>query len=84
MERSTWTDDRIDERMAAIDITFGRIDKNMDVLRDEMRGLRQDMSVEMRGLREEMSALQRQVAQIGWGVTGSLIAAMVALIIALG
>jgi hypothetical protein len=56
VERSAWTDERIDERMAAIDVTFGRIDKNLDHLRDEMLGLRQDMST-----------LQRQLAQIGWG-----------------
>jgi DNA anti-recombination protein RmuC len=72
VERSVWTDERIDERMAAIDITFGRIDKNLDVLRDEMQGLRQDMW-----------AIQRQLSQIGWGLTGALVAAMVALIVAL-
>jgi hypothetical protein len=58
--------------MAAIDVTFGRIDKNLDHLRDEMLGLRQDMST-----------LQRQLAQIGWGLAGALVAALVALIIAL-
>jgi hypothetical protein len=72
VERSAWTDERIDERMAAIDVTFGRIDKNLDHLRDEMLGLRQDMST-----------LQRQLAQIGWGLAGALVAALVALIIAL-
>jgi hypothetical protein len=72
VERSAWTDERIDERMAAIDVTFGRIDKNLDHLRDEMLGLRQDMST-----------LQRQLAQIGWGLAGALVAALVALILAL-
>jgi hypothetical protein len=30
VERSAWTDERIDERMAAIDATLARLDKRMD------------------------------------------------------
>jgi hypothetical protein len=72
VERSAWTDERIDERMTAIDATFARLDKTMDSLEQEVRGLRQDVW-----------GLQRQLSQIGWGLAGALVAAMVTLIVAL-
>lgn len=71
MERTSWPDERIDERMNAIDTTFERLHTDLGGIRDEIRGLRDDIS-----------ASQRQIAQIGWALAGALIASMVALIIA--
>lgn len=46
MRRPGWTDARLDEKMGAIDSTF-------DMLRDEIRGFREDTREELRGLRED-------------------------------
>jgi hypothetical protein len=72
MGRTTWTDDRLDERMNAMDATLDRIHHDLDRLSDEMRGLRSDFS-----------ALQDRLVQIGLGLVGVLSAALVALIVAL-
>ncbi len=76
MEHATWTDERIDEKMAAIDNTFG-------MLRDELHGLREDNREQFAGLRSDMTALQDRLVQIGFGLVGVLLAAMVALVVAL-
>ena len=85
MERSAWTDERLDD-LAAI------LDTNVRMLREEIAGLRADMHGEFRALRGEMrqdfrdlrgdlSAWQRQIAQIGWALAIALIGTVVALII---
>jgi hypothetical protein len=76
MERGTWPDERIDEKMASIDRTF-------DMLRDELHGLREDNREQFGALRSDISTLQDRLVQIGFGLVGVLIAAMVALIVAL-
>ena len=53
------------------------------MLRAEIRGLRADNREEFAALRATFSALQRQLAQIGFGLVGVLLGAMVALIVAL-
>ena len=72
MKRSAWTDQRLDDKMAGIDSTF-------EMMRDEMHGLRE----EMRGMRADFTALQATLVQIGFGMVGVLLAAMIALIVAL-
>ena len=72
MSRIAWTDERIDERMSAMDQTFERVHRSLDDLRDEVRGLRGDFA-----------SLQDRLIQIGFGLVGVLIAALVALIVAL-
>jgi hypothetical protein len=94
MERRAWSDERIDERMTAIDATFARMDKTQDALlaemrglraevREEIRGLRADVGEEFRAVRGDLSGLQRQLAQIGWAMVGTLTVALVALVVAL-
>lgn len=83
MKRSDWTDERLDEKMGAIDSTFEMLRDEMHGLRQEMRGLRSDFSSEMRDLRSDFTALQTTLVQIGFGLVGVLLAAMVALIVAL-
>jgi DNA anti-recombination protein RmuC len=72
MDRIAWTDERLDERMSAIDQTFERLHDDLGGIRDEIRGLRGDFS-----------SLQDRLVQIGFGLVGVLITALVALIIAL-
>jgi hypothetical protein len=83
VERTAWTDERLDDLVHTLN-------RNFDLLREEIHGLRSDVREEihglrddMRSLREDLSASQRQFAQIGWGLVAALIAALVALILAL-
>ena len=93
MERSTWTDERLDDKMQGIDHTFELMRDELSGLRtdvrDELRGmrtemreLRQDLTSEMTGLRSDFNALQRQLIQVGFTLVGVLVAAMTALTIA--
>jgi hypothetical protein len=59
------------------------------MLREEIHALREDTRQEFRDLRQDFrelradfSAWQRQIAQIGWALVGTLMAAIVALVIA--
>jgi hypothetical protein len=82
MERVKWTDDLIDERMAAIDDKFDRQLEELRALRSEMRSGFSELRAEMRTgfteMRAEMAAIrsdlwnfQRQALTI---VAGLLIA----------
>lgn len=71
----TWTDERLDDLAAALrplPTEVAKITEAVDRLTDETHSLRQDLS-----------ASQRQIVQIGFGLVGALLAAIVALIIAL-
>jgi ABC-type transporter Mla subunit MlaD len=46
---------------------------------EEMRSMRTDLSAQ----RTDLSALQRQIAQIGWGLSAALVGTLVALIVAI-
>ena len=81
--RATWTDERVSEKMGSIDSTF-------DMLREEIQGLRADnreqftaLRADFSAMRGDLSALQRQLVQIGFGLVGVLLSAMVALIVVL-
>jgi hypothetical protein len=76
VRRSAWTDERIGEKMGAIDSTF-------EMLRDELRGLRADNREGFAALRADITALQRHLVQIGFGLVGVLIGAMTALVAAI-
>ena len=47
MERTVWTDERLDERMKAIDETFEQIFIELRALRAEMTKLRTDVTAIM-------------------------------------
>ena len=77
-----------------MDQTFARIDASLQDVRDEVRALRGDLGDEVRGLRGDLrdevralrgdfSALQDRLVQIGFGLVGVLIAALLVLIVAL-
>jgi predicted nucleic acid-binding Zn-ribbon protein len=76
-QRSAWTDERLDDLAANLDTSVAQ-------LREEIHGLRSEMREEFRALRQDFSAMQRQIAQIGWGLAGTLAAALAALIISIG
>ena len=70
-----WTDERLDG-------AFGRIDRNFDRVWDEFRDLRNEMRAELRDLRRSQETSARQLATIGWAITGVLIAQLTAVILA--
>ena len=73
MQRTSWTDERLDERMTAID-------EKLDRIYDELGGLRTEVS----GLRGDISGWQATLAQIGFGLVGVLVAGFIAVIVAGG
>jgi hypothetical protein len=56
MERIKWTDDLLDQRMAAMDEKFDRVFEELRMLRGEMNGLRREMNGGFSELRAEMNA----------------------------
>jgi predicted nucleic acid-binding Zn-ribbon protein len=93
VERAAWTDERLDDRMSAIDTSFERVFEEMRAeraeVRAEIRGLRaeiHDLRAEMHArfaeTREDTLALHRQVTQILTGLTMALIGALAAAIVA--
>jgi hypothetical protein len=66
MERLRWTDERIDERMAAMDDSFDRVF-------EELRTLRAETRAGFAELRGEMVAFHRQVMLIVAGFAVGLL-----------
>jgi len=58
MERAAWSDQRLDEKMSAIDTTFASLFEEMRAERAEVRGdmraQRDELVAEMRALRTEL------------------------------
>jgi hypothetical protein len=80
MERTKWTDERIDERMAAIDQRFDReseairdLGREIRDLRDEMRSGFSELRAEIAGCRADLWAFQKQVLPIVAGLAIALI-----------
>jgi hypothetical protein len=95
MERAEWPDVRLDERMAAIEHTFERIDHSMRDLGDEIRAVRGDLGDEIRAVRSdlgdemramrsdltaEVRAIHHRLTQIGYGLAGILAAGLITLV----
>jgi hypothetical protein len=74
MERTRWTDDRIDDMVV-------RLDAGLADLREDIRALRRETRADSRSIREDISAFQRQVMQIGWGLVGAVLAVLVTLLV---
>jgi len=94
MERSAWTDERLNDLAATLDTSVKLVHDEIRALREdtrqELRGLREevredfrDLRQDIRDLRADFSAWQRQIAQIGWALAAALIGAVVAIIIGL-
>jgi len=75
MPSDSWTDARLDDLAATLrplPEQVARVATAVEHLTDETKALRADLSQS-----------QRQIAQIGWALSGALIAALIALIVAL-
>jgi hypothetical protein len=52
-------------------------------LGEEMRAFREEVREDIQAVRADVAASQRQMAQIGWAMVGTLTVAMVAVVVAL-
>ena len=82
MERTRWTDERLDDRMSAIDRSLDQLSADVAGLRAEMKegfaALRVEMHQGFAALRSEMSELRGELLalhrQMNWSVGGFAIA----------
>jgi hypothetical protein len=84
VERARWTDERLDERMSAIDTTFERIFEELRVQRAEMRAGHDELKAEIRALRAEMRdelrSVNERLSQFGFRASGILATGLIALV----
>ena len=67
MERTRWTDERLDDLVVSTDSQFALLRMEIDLLRSEIRELRDDFA-----------AWSRQMTQLAWMVAVALAGAMLA------
>jgi hypothetical protein len=82
----SWTDERLDDLAAALSPLperVAQVTEAVDRLTAEVRSVGADLTAEIGSVRSDLSASQRQITQIGWGLVGALMAALVALSLAL-
>lgn len=80
MERTFWTDERLDDVIARID---GRFDRLEDRMERGFTEIRHEIAELGRELRSEISAGSRQLTQIGWALVGILLVQLIAVVVAL-
>ena len=78
MERTLWTDERMDDALTRIERHFERIDRNFERVDRNFERVWD----ELREVRSEISASNRQLTQIGWALVGVLLAQLMAAVIA--
>jgi chromosome segregation ATPase len=84
VERARWSDERLDDRMSAIDTSFERVFEELRAERVEMRAERADLRAEMRAMRaelnERLTRLDERLSQLGFRAAGILAAGLIALV----
>jgi hypothetical protein len=81
MERTAWTDERLDDMSKRMDAGFARVDTDIRELRGDVAAFRSEIRAELRseigGLRMEMSkefgALRTTMSRFGGGLIVTLI-----------
>lgn len=74
MERSVWTDDRLDDLARRMDAGFGRVDADIRELRGEVR----ELGTELRG---ELGALRVTLIRVGGGIMAGLVGVIAAVLV---
>jgi hypothetical protein len=84
VERARWSDERLDDRMSAIDTSFERVFEELRAERVEMRAERADLRAEVRAMRaelnERLTRLDERLSQLGFRAAGILAAGLIALV----
>jgi putative component of toxin-antitoxin plasmid stabilization module len=78
MERSAWTDARLDDRFDHIDRRFDQVDRRFDRLENEMREGFAGVRAEIHELRVEFGSLRNMMFRSYVALAVALIAAVVA------
>jgi hypothetical protein len=82
--RATWTDERLDDLSGRIDSGFSRVDQDLRSLRSELTAVRTELGarIDAQGaeLGARLDALQRAILQVGGGIVGAILVAIVTLI----
>ena len=73
MERSTWTDDRLDDR-------FDHVDRELSLLRSDMREGFSGVRGEINGVRGEINDLRLVIIRGNWTVMAGLIGVIAAIL----
>ena len=69
-----WTDERLDDLAATLRPLPAELARNTEAI--------ERLTDEVRSIRTDVSSLQRQIAQIGWGLSFAFVGTMIALIVA--
>jgi len=77
MERTAWTDERLDDLSARVDAGFDRVAVDMRELRTDMRTEMRDMRGELRG---EIDALRVTILRVGGGMMVGLVGVIAAVL----
>jgi hypothetical protein len=84
VERARWTDERLNDRMTAIDTTFDRVFEELRAERVESRAeraeFRADMAAFRTELRADIAALNERLSQLGFRAAGILSGGLIALV----
>ena len=91
MERAKWTDERLDDRMSAIDTGFERVFEELRAQRVELRGELRAGFVTLNGrvdqldgridqLDDRLRYLDERLSRIGFGAAGILATGLIALV----
>ena len=75
MDRVAWTDERLDDMSARMDVGFDRVDRDIRDLRGEIRDLRGETNAGFVDLRSEIDGLRSLILRVGGGIVASVIAA---------
>jgi hypothetical protein len=74
MERTAWTDERLDDFAGHVDQRFDQVDQRFDRLEGDVRELRAELRTGLGGLRVEIDNLRLRMIRFG----GAMIATMMA------
>jgi tetrahydromethanopterin S-methyltransferase subunit G len=78
MERTVWTDERLNDAIARIEQRFDAVDRRFDAV--DRRLERMDQNFDR--VWSEFATTHRLIAQIGWGIVAALLVQAVAALIA--
>ena len=95
VERTSWTDERLDDAIAriehrfdAVDRRFDAVDRRFDAMERRMDAIDRRMDdgfnrvwTEFGAVRSEIGTTNRLVAQIGWGLVAVFLAQTIAVIV---
>lgn len=80
MAREVWTDERLDDLNQKVDEGFKETRKEFRAVRTEMKGEFQAMRTEMGEVRSAVNALARVVAQLAFGLIGTMLVGFLGII----